>query len=100
MGECAYSMFDSVAIYEHSKENYQTSYMTFERFIEGLVTAVLPFVTLIFKDNSLFIKITFAIAIVFYILLLLFVLLKKRSKKKKTENLEEIEENKQEKDAE
>jgi hypothetical protein len=34
----AYEMFDHIAIYEHSKEDYKTSYVTFERFIEGIDT--------------------------------------------------------------
>ena len=41
VGNGAYEIFDNVAIYEASKEKLQTSYVTFERFIEGIVTSLL-----------------------------------------------------------
>lgn len=70
----AYEMFDHIAIYEHSKEKYQTSYVTFERFIEGLVTATLPLISLLFlSENITSIKITFLIAIVSYIILYIYI---------------------------
>src|SRR5699024_8189327 len=58
--DSAYDIYDNIAIYESAKENYQTSYVTFERFIEGIVTAILPILSYtIFKESSNAIKITF-----------------------------------------
>ena len=51
-GNSAYEMFDHIAIYEHSKEDYKTSYVTFERFIEGIVTALLPIVSYVIFPES------------------------------------------------
>ena len=78
----AYEMFDHIAIYEYSKENYKTSYVTFERFIEGLVTATLPVISyLIFKENINSIKLTFLLAVITYFILFLYVGVKNRKQK-------------------
>ena len=69
--DSAYDIYDNIAIYESAKENYQTSYVTFERFIEGIVTAILPILSYtIFKESSNAIKITFGLAIIAYIILI------------------------------
>ena len=70
VGNGAYEIFDNVAIYEASKEKLQTSYVTFERFIEGIVTSLLPILSytiLVESDNI--IKITFGIATIAYLIL-------------------------------
>lgn len=67
-GNSAYEMFDHIAIYENSKDNYKTSYVTFERFIEGIVTTVLPIISYcIFSEKNNTIKITFLISSIAYI---------------------------------
>lgn len=68
-GNSAYEMFDHIAIYENSKEDYKTSYVTFERFIEGIVTAFLPIVSYVFfpEENGM-IKITFLVSAVAYVI--------------------------------
>ena len=72
-------MFDHIAIYEHSKEEYKTSYVTFERFIEGTVTATLPIISyLVFPENSNSIKITFLLAIIVYFVLFIYVKFRKQ----------------------
>ena len=74
----AYEMFDHIAIYEHSKEDYKTSYVTFERFIEGIVTATLPIISyLVFPVNSNSIKVTFLFAIIVYFVLFIYVKFRK-----------------------
>lgn len=63
-------MFDNVAIYETSKEKLQTSYVTFERFIEGIVTAILPVLSYtILAENDNIIKITFGLSVFAYLML-------------------------------
>lgn len=77
LGNSAYEMFDHIAIYEHSKEDYKTSYVTFERFIEGIVTAMLPIISyLVFPENSNSIKITFLLAVITYLALFVYVQVK------------------------
>ena len=84
--DSAYDIFDHTAIYESTKENYQTAYVTFERFIEGIVTAILPILSYtIFKESSNAIKITFGLAIVAYIILFLY--FKNTTKKEKKEEI-------------
>ena len=79
LGNSAYEMFDHIAIYEHSKEDYKTSYVTFERCIEGIVTATLPIISyVVFPENSNSIKITFFLAIIVYFALFIYVKLKKQ----------------------
>lgn len=70
IGNGAYEIFDNVAIYEASKEKLQTSYVTFERFIEGIVTAILPLLsyTILAESNNI-IKVTFGLAIISYLIL-------------------------------
>ena len=70
VGNGAYEMFDNVAIYETSKEKLQTSYVTFERFIEGIVTAILPVLSYtILSENDNIIKITFGLSVFAYLML-------------------------------
>lgn len=70
IGNGAYEIFDNVAIYESSKDKFQTSYVTFERFIEGIVTAILPILSYtVLSENDNAIKITFALAILAYFIL-------------------------------
>lgn len=73
-GNSAYEMFDHIAIYESSNEFYKTSYVTFERFIEGIVTAFIPLLSyVVFPESSLSIKITFVIASVVYVVLFMYI---------------------------
>lgn len=73
-GNSAYEMFDHIAIYESSNEFYKTSYVTFERFIEGIVTAFIPLLSyVVFPESSLSIKITFVLASVVYVILFMYV---------------------------
>ena len=44
-GNSAYDLYDNIAIYEGSLKGYETSYVTFERFTEGIVTALIPLFT-------------------------------------------------------
>lgn len=77
IGNSSYEMYDHIAIYESAKEKLQTSYVTFERFIEGLVTMLLPILSYtILKENDNAIKMTFALSIVTYGVLFLFTKLK------------------------
>lgn len=77
-GNSAYEIFDHIAIYEHSKENYKTSYVTFERFIEGLITMLLPILSYtLLQESSSGIRFTFLISIVAYIVLFLYTSIKK-----------------------
>ena len=81
-GNASYEMYDHIAIYETSKERLQTSYVTFERFIEGIVTTLLPLLSYtIFKESNNAIKVTFAIAIISYIILFLYYKLKYKKPK-------------------
>ena len=79
LGNSAYEMFDHIAIYEYSREAYKTSYVTYERFIEGIVTATLPIISyLVFPENSNSIKITFLLAIIAYFSLFIYVKFRKQ----------------------
>lgn len=72
-GNASYEMYDHIAIYETAKDKLQTSYVTFERFIEGIVTMILPLLSYtIFKENNNAIKVTFLIAILSYIILFIY----------------------------
>lgn len=72
-GNSSYEMYDHIAIYESSKDKLQTSYVTFERFIEGIVTMLLPLLSYtIFKESGNAIKLTFVIAIVSYFILFIY----------------------------
>ena len=76
-GNASYEMYDHIAIYETAKDKLQTSYVTFERFIEGIVTMTLPLLSYtIFKENNNAIKVTFLIAILSYIILFIYYKLK------------------------
>lgn len=80
MGESSYEMYDHIAIYESSKEKMQTSYVTFERFTEGIVTMLLPLLSYtILSENDNVIKITFGLAIVTYFILFLSFKIKDKS---------------------
>ena len=81
IGNSSYEMYDHIAIYETSKEKLQTSYVTFERFIEGLVTMLLPILSTILSGNKNIIKITFALSIITYIILFIYFRLKDNFKK-------------------
>ncbi len=86
--DSAYDIYDHTAIYESAKEDYQTSYVTFERFIEGIITAILPILSYtIFKESSNAIKITFGLAIATYIILFLY--FKNVHKKNKNETIKQ-----------
>ncbi len=77
-GNASYEMYDHIAIYETAKDKLQTSYVTFERFIEGIVTMILPMLSYtIFKESNNAIKVTFIIAIFSYIVLFVYYKLKK-----------------------
>lgn len=76
-GNASYEIYDNIAIYETAKDKLQTSYVTFERFIEGIVTMILPLLSYtIFKESNNAIKVTFVIAIVGYIILFIYYKLK------------------------
>jgi len=79
LGSASYEMYDHIAIYENSKDKMQTSYVTFERFIEGIVTMFLPILSYtIFSESNDVIKMTFALSVVTY--LVLFIYFKMNSK--------------------
>ena len=63
----AYDLYDNIAIYEHSLEGYETSYVTFERFVEGIATSIIPIVTNIILISNNYIKWTFIIALISFI---------------------------------
>lgn len=72
-GNASYEMYDHIAIYESAKDKLQTSYVTFERLVEGVVTMLLPLLSYtVFKENNDMIKITFLIAILSYIVLFIY----------------------------
>lgn len=78
-GNASYEMYDHIAIYEKAKDKLQTSYVTFERFVEGIVTMVLPILSYtIFKESNNAIKVTFAIAILSYTILFIYYKLKNK----------------------
>lgn len=77
-GNSAYDLFDNIAIYEKSLRGYETSYVTFERFIEGIVTAIIPILTstLLVNNGNSSIKLTFIISLISFIIILIFILSK------------------------
>ena len=77
-GNSAYDLYDNIAIYECALNGYETSYVTFERFIEGIITALIPIFTSTILSNSgeISIKFTFIIALIFFIIIFIFVLSK------------------------
>ena len=78
-GNASYEMYDHIAIYESAKDNLQTSYVTFERFIEGIVTMVLPILSYtIFKESANAIQWTFLISIIGYMILFFYYRFKKK----------------------
>lgn len=82
-GNASYEMYDHIAIYETAKDKLQTSYVTFERFIEGIVTILLPLLSYtIFKESNNAIKVTFVIAILSYIILFIYYKLKSNKGKR------------------
>ena len=79
LGNSAYDMFDHIAIYEYTKEDYKTSYVTFERFVEGIVTAILPIISyVVFPENSNSVKFTFLFAIISYVVLFIYIKFRNR----------------------
>lgn len=78
-GNASYAMYDHIAIYESAKDNLQTSYVTFKRFTEGIVTMILPPLSYtIFKESGNAIKWTFLISIISYVILFLYYKYKKK----------------------
>ncbi len=77
-GNSAYDLFDNIAIYEKSLKGYETSYVTFERFIEGIVTSIIPILTstLLRNNGNNSIKLTFIISLISFIIILIFILSK------------------------
>lgn len=72
-GIAAYEIYDPIAIYESSKEKLETTYVTFERFIEGIVTMLLPILSYtILSESTNAIKITFILAVIIYLILFIF----------------------------
>ena len=87
-GNASYEMYDHIAIYETAKDKLQTSYVTFERFIEGIVTMILPLLSYtIFKESNNAIKSTFVIAILSYIALFIYYKLKSKKSRCKNDSL-------------
>lgn len=81
IGNSSYEMYDHIAIYERSKDKMQTSYVTFERFIEGIVTMILPVLSYtVLSENNNVIKITFALSIITYIILFIYFKIKGNKK--------------------
>lgn len=78
-GNASYEMYDHIAIYETAKDKLQTSYVTFERFVEGIVTMILPLLSYtIFKESNNAIKVTFVFAMLSYIALFIYYKLKSK----------------------
>lgn len=75
-GNSAYNLFDNIAIYEKSLKGYETSYVTFERFIEGIVTAIIPILTstLLVNNGNSSIKLTFTISLISFFIIIIFIL--------------------------
>ena len=89
-GNASYAIYDHIAIYESAKDKLQTSYVTFERFIEGIVTMLLPLLSYtIFKENDNAIKLTFLISIIAYAVLFIYYIFKRN--KAKNEEIKEKE---------
>jgi len=62
--ESAYSIFENNGIYENSKENFKTLYVSFEKFVKGISVMLVPFISyfLISSGNNEFnIRIIFGI---------------------------------------
>jgi len=80
-GSAAYEMYDHIAIYESSKDRMKTSYVTFERFMEGVVTTLLPILSYtIFSESNNAIKTTFVCSIIIYLILFFYFKIKNKSK--------------------
>ncbi len=80
----AYNIFDNIAIYESAKDGYHTSYVTFERFIEGLAVSIIPLITIFVSEESkLGIKITFILGMVAFLLLLILLIIFYKIKRRK-----------------
>lgn len=80
-GNASYEMYDHIAIYEAAKDKLQTSYVTFERFVEGIVTMILPLLSYtIFRESNNAIRITFIIGIFAYIILFIYYVVKNKKK--------------------
>lgn len=85
VGNGAYEIFDHIAIYENSKVGFETSFVTFERFIEGIITTLIPLLSCtLLSENGQGIKATFFIAIVSYIILFFYF----KCQFRKTKNIE------------
>lgn len=81
-GNSAYDLYDNIAIYEKSLKGYETSYVTFERFIEGIVTAVIPiFTSTLLSNNSISsIKLTFMISLISFVVILVLIMQKQKER--------------------
>ena len=78
-GNAAYEMYDHIAIYESAKDNYQTSYVAFERFIEGVATMLIPLLSYtILQETENAIRITFLISIMSYAILFMYYKFRKK----------------------
>lgn len=78
-GNGAYDMYDHIAIYESAKDNYQTSYVTFEKFIEGAATMLIPLLSYtILQETVNAIRITFLISIISYAILFMYYKFRKK----------------------
>lgn len=75
-GNSAYDLYDNIAIYENSLHGYETAYVTFERFIEGIVTAIIPILTstLLVNNGDTSIKLTFIVSLISFLIILIFIL--------------------------
>ena len=94
----AYNIFDNIAIYESAKDGYHTSYITFERFIEGIAVSVIPLITaFVSEESKLGIKITFILGLsIFLLLFILLIIFYKTGRKPKFDKNDEIDEEKKE----
>ncbi len=74
-GNSAYDLYDNIAIYENSLQGYETSYVTLERFVEGIITAIIPILTstLLINNGDTSIKLTFIVSLISFIIILIFI---------------------------
>ncbi len=72
-----YDIYNAVALYEEAKIGYQTSYITFVKFITGIVAIIIPFITYyLFEHNNINIKCSFLIAATIFTLTLILLIKK------------------------
>ena len=86
-GNSAYDLYDNIAIYEGSLKGYETSYVTFERLIEGVATACIPILTsTVLKNSANAIQYTFLISLVCFVILFFYLIVKYFAKEKECLN--------------